>query len=312
MLLSLSQVLMVAAHCAPAAAPQTLAAIAEVESGFDSLAIGVNGPQPIRLRPASPAQASAIAGRLIAQGASVDLGLAQINSKNLQALGLTAADLFDPCRNLAASAQVLSAGLGRALAAHRPAEAALRAALSYYNTGGRRARPDQRLRRQGERRRRAHRRRFGARAQRVQTFAGLDDQRPCGLGRLWPRRRARGQLCDQPRPFRRPAMKPALTRQALVAACLAAGISLLLCEPALAQTSGGAGGNIGTFIQNVINLLNNNVIRGLAIIAIIVTGIAWMFGHLDLRRAGTVIVGIIVIFGAATIVDLITGGSSGG
>jgi len=135
MLLSLSQVLMVAAHCAPAAAPQTLAAIAEVESGFDSLAIGVNGPQPIRLRPASPAQASAIAGRLIAQGASVDLGLAQINSKNLQALGLTAADLFDPCRNLAASAQVLSAGLGRALAAHRPAEAALRAALSYYNTG---------------------------------------------------------------------------------------------------------------------------------------------------------------------------------
>jgi type IV secretory pathway VirB2 component (pilin) len=80
-------------------------------------------------------------------------------------------------------------------------------------------------------------------------------------------------------------MKPALTRQALIALCLAAGISLLLCEPALAQTSGGAGGNIGTFIQNVINLLNNNVIRGLAIIAIIVTGIAWMFGHLDLRRA---------------------------
>ena len=42
----------------------------------------------------------------------------------------------------------------------------------------------------------------------------------------------------------------------------------------------------------------------------ILTGIAWMFGHLDLRRAGSVIVGIIVIFSAAAIVDLIVG--SGG
>lgn len=86
-----------------------------------------------------------------------------------------------------------------------------------------------------------------------------------------------------------------------------AGVMALAADPAYAQT---VGGDIGGFIQNVIDLLNNNVIRGLAIIAIIVTGIAWMFGHLDLRRAGTVIVGIIVIFSAATIVDLITGGGA--
>ena len=106
-------------------------------------------------------------------------------------------------------------------------------------------------------------------------------------------------------------MKPSPGPALLITLGLAAGISLLACDPALAQTSTG-GGNIAAFIQNIISLLNNNVIRGLAIIAIIVTGIAWMFGHIDLRRAGTVIVGIIVIFGAATIVDLITGGSSGG
>src|SRR5258707_3282620 len=92
---------------------------------------------------------------------------------------------------------------------------------------------------------------------------------------------------------------------------LAAAFTLVLADAAFAQSTGGTGGNLGAFIQNIINLLNNNVIRGLAIIAIIITGIAWMFGHLDLRRAGTGIVGIIVIFGAATIVDLITGGSSG-
>ena len=83
-------------------------------------------------------------------------------------------------------------------------------------------------------------------------------------------------------------------------------------SPAIAQTTGAAGGNIGTFIQNIISILNSNVIRGLAVIAIIVTGIAWMFGHLDLRRAGAVIVGIIVIFSAAGLVDLMVGGGSGG
>ena len=135
MLLSLPQVLDLAAACAPAAAPQTLAAIAKVESGFDSLAIGVNGPRPLAIRPASARQASAIADRFIESGFSVDLGLTQINSKNLTALGVTAADLFDPCRNLAASAEVLSGDLGRALAAPRPGLAPELQALSYYNTG---------------------------------------------------------------------------------------------------------------------------------------------------------------------------------
>jgi type IV secretion system protein VirB2 len=82
-------------------------------------------------------------------------------------------------------------------------------------------------------------------------------------------------------------------------------------SPAFAQTAGGAGGNIGAFIQNLINLLNSGVVRALAILAVIITGVATMFGHLDLRRAGTVVLGIVVIFGAATIVDQITGGTGG-
>ena len=84
-------------------------------------------------------------------------------------------------------------------------------------------------------------------------------------------------------------------------------VALSAASPALAQTTSGAGGNIGTFVQNVIDILNNNVVRGLAVIAVIITGISWMFGAVDLRRAGTVIVGIIVIFSASTIVGLVTG-----
>ena len=87
---------------------------------------------------------------------------------------------------------------------------------------------------------------------------------------------------------------------------------LMIADPALAQTTTGTGNavNIGTAVQNIINLLNNNVTRSLAILAIIAAGIGWMFGHLDMRRAGLIIIGIIVVFGAATIVDLITGASS--
>jgi type IV secretion system protein VirB2 len=93
---------------------------------------------------------------------------------------------------------------------------------------------------------------------------------------------------------------------------LAGLMTAIAAAPACAQATSSAGGNIGSFIQNIIGILNSNVIRGLAIIAIIVTGIAWMFGHLDMRRAGTVVIGIIVIFSAAAIVDLIVGGGTGG
>jgi type IV secretion system protein VirB2 len=96
---------------------------------------------------------------------------------------------------------------------------------------------------------------------------------------------------------------PRAQRIALLAAALAATAS-----PASAQV---AGGDLGGFIENIIDLLNSGVVRGLAVLAVIITGIVWMFGQIDLRRAGTVVVGIIVIFGASTIVDLITGGAGG-
>ena len=105
-------------------------------------------------------------------------------------------------------------------------------------------------------------------------------------------------------------MIPALPRRRLVRAATISLAALAVASPAFAQSSGGVGGDIGTFIQNIVDLLNNNIIRGLAVIAVIVTGIAWMFGHLDMRRAGTVVIGIIVIFSASTIVNMITGGGS--
>ncbi|MBI1198622.1 MAG: type IV secretion system protein VirB2 [Phenylobacterium sp.] len=99
-------------------------------------------------------------------------------------------------------------------------------------------------------------------------------------------------------------MLPRRTRRLV----LLAGCASFAAGPAFAQA---VGGDLGGFIQNIIDLLNSGVVRGLAVLAVIITGIVWMFGQIDLRRAGTVVVGIIVIFGASTIVDLITGGGAG-
>lgn len=134
-MLDLALVLALSQTCAPATAPQTLAAIAHVESRFDPLAIGVNrgGPRPPRAGTAR--EAARTARRLLADGHNIDLGLAQINSSNLAWLGLTVEDAFDPCLNLRAAATVLKAGYRPAGATAAHQQAALRVALSRYNTG---------------------------------------------------------------------------------------------------------------------------------------------------------------------------------
>ena len=86
---------------------------------------------------------------------------------------------------------------------------------------------------------------------------------------------------------------------------LAAALSLALFEPALAQT---AGANVESFLQNVVDLLTGNVARLIAIIAVVLMGFSVMFGLLDIRRAGVIILGIVVVFSAAWIVGQITGG----
>jgi type IV secretion system protein VirB1 len=132
-MLDLALVLALSQTCAPQVAPETLAAVAYAESRFNPIAIGVNrGPRPAR-PPRDADEAARVARALLARGANLDLGVAQINSDNLDWLGLSVEAAFDPCRNLAAAGVVLRTG-------YRPAEgadpqAALRVALSRYNTG---------------------------------------------------------------------------------------------------------------------------------------------------------------------------------
>ena len=135
--MTLAALLLLAAQCAPDVAPATLAAIVRVESAGDPGAIGVNGRTPRALRPLSRADALAAAATLQRQGADFDLGLAQINVRNLAPLGMSLADAFNPCRNLAAGARILHEGYVRSLGEGLAPKPALRAALSCYNTGDR-------------------------------------------------------------------------------------------------------------------------------------------------------------------------------
>lgn len=139
MILDLAMAMSLAAQCAPSVAPQTLLPIVQVESGFDSLAIGVNRRGGPVARPTSAEAAASAARALLASGANVDLGLAQINSRNLDRLGLSLEEAFDPCRNLAAGARLLGEAYRTTRLTTADPQRAVRGAISIYNTGDRQA-----------------------------------------------------------------------------------------------------------------------------------------------------------------------------
>lgn len=133
MILAPAAIAALASQCAPTVAPATVMAIVQTESSRDLFALNVNGGrQPARQTTAAAAVATA--QRHVAAGYSVDLGLGQINSRNMSWLGLTWDTVFDPCTNVAALGRVLTANYNSAITGRDP-QSALRVALSMYNTG---------------------------------------------------------------------------------------------------------------------------------------------------------------------------------
>ena len=112
--------------CAPAVDPVTMAAVVKQESGGQPWVVNNNTTRK-SMAFASKAVAVAAAVAAVGRGESVDMGLAQINSKNLPALGLTVEQVFDPCTNIAAGAGILARGYQKT--------GSLGSALSIYNTG---------------------------------------------------------------------------------------------------------------------------------------------------------------------------------
>ncbi len=130
--------LALATTCAPQVAAETAHALVAVESGFNPHAIGVVGGALLR-QPQHRAEALATAKALQAGGWDFSLGLAQINSRNFQRLGLGIDSAFEPCTNLAAMQTILGECFDRALprqdGERQAQQRALRQALSCYYSG---------------------------------------------------------------------------------------------------------------------------------------------------------------------------------
>ncbi len=122
-----------AARCAPGVPEWVLRGVVRTESNFDPWVLHDNSIHA-SASPASLVAAVAQATTWIAEGHSVDLGLMQINSANLPALGMTIDQAFDPCASLAGGAAVLRAAYGAGPVGSGQ-QTALLMALSIYNTG---------------------------------------------------------------------------------------------------------------------------------------------------------------------------------
>ena len=119
--------------CAPLVAQDTAHALIHVESAGNPFAIGVVGGALVR-QPVNRAEAVATVTALEAAGWNYSVGLGQINKRNFQRFGLTAATAFEPCANLGAMQGILGECFARA-SQRQPKQAALRDAFSCYYSG---------------------------------------------------------------------------------------------------------------------------------------------------------------------------------
>jgi len=102
--LTIPAALSIALQCAPSVDPHMLIGIGQHESGLETEILHDNSTGKVQRGPG----VIEVASQLIAAGHSVDLGLMQINSRNLGLLGLGLADAFDACRSIAGAARLMS------------------------------------------------------------------------------------------------------------------------------------------------------------------------------------------------------------
>jgi type IV secretion system protein VirB1 len=128
-------ILALAAICIPTVAPATVQAIVKQESAAKPFAINVNGPMKLERQPKTLGEAIATAKELHSRGFNFDVGLGQINIKNLEKYNVTWEEAFDSCGNLRLLARVLWGCYDGALKVSATEQQALAKAFSCYNTG---------------------------------------------------------------------------------------------------------------------------------------------------------------------------------
>ncbi len=119
----------------PNVSPRTIWEIIRVESSFNELAVNINHPEVKAEKFTEKSKTIEYAKALLAKGYNIDLGLMQINSKNLERLKMSPEKAMDPCESIRAGSQILKENYARSSAQIGEGQEALKAALSAYNTG---------------------------------------------------------------------------------------------------------------------------------------------------------------------------------
>ncbi|CAI2031382.1 type IV secretion system lytic transglycosylase VirB1 [Serratia fonticola] len=123
-------------QCIHEVAPHTIQKVIAIESGGNPFAVNVNGLSRYKTpHPKSRAEAIATAQHWISLGYSVDMGLMQVNSRNLPAYGADVAGIFSPCTNIRVGSQILYDAYQTAWHKSPDPAIAVQYALSLYNTG---------------------------------------------------------------------------------------------------------------------------------------------------------------------------------
>lgn len=121
-------------QCTPNVAPSTMLAIVRTESNGNPLAINLNNGR-LTYQPQNKKQAVSWVNYLEKHGYNFDVGIMQVNIKNIHKFGFMAADLLEPCLNLKIGAKILQANYSNAIKISGHPQLALRKAISAYNTG---------------------------------------------------------------------------------------------------------------------------------------------------------------------------------
>ncbi len=116
-------------------APITMKAIVKTESRGNIWAIGLNRGYHLRYSPKSLAQAISWVEYLERYNYDFDIGLGQVNIRNVHKYGYKARDILDPCTNLKVASYILQQNYKEALNNVHNSKQALYMAISAYNSG---------------------------------------------------------------------------------------------------------------------------------------------------------------------------------
>lgn len=93
------------------------------------------------------------------------------------------------------------------------------------------------------------------------------------------------------------------SRRISAAIIMGLAIAVVGSEPAFAQSAG-----IETALESIVSMLTGSVGKLIAAIAIAGVGLAWLTGHINVKMAFAVVVGIAIVFSATDIAALLGAG----